>query len=1179
MGMDFTAEQQAVIDLRNANLIVSAAAGSGKTAVLVERIISLITDREKPADIDRFLIVTFTKAAAAEMKERLSVALLKLMEEHPEDKRLLKQESLIQNAMICTIDSFAFYVVRNHFTAIGLEPGFRPMDDGEKALMEADAMEMLLEEEYEKQLPEFLELVESYTAGTSEDTLEGMISALYRTALSEPFPERWLKEALLKNEQDTVSPYDSAWVLYGIKKAGSYLKKVIRACDEGIRLSSMEDGPAAYLENFAYIKNFAEIILNSSSYRDAVHAMENYSKPRLSSKKGKNEDPDIRARAKALADSAKELMEKAGVVYSYSEESLAEDIRLSSAHTAELIRLTLRYLEIFDGIKREKNVLDFPDMEHLALKILYDENEKTTPAAEEYRDYFEYVFTDEYQDSNMVQEYLLKAVVGEDNGFFVGDVKQSIYGFRHARPQIFLNRYERSSDTGTDRSIDLNKNFRSRENILTPVNDIFNVLMTKDRGGIEYDERARLYAGNMDYPEYEGSGAEYIKLYLSKDEDRLLEDSALKNYEALLCAKAIKDLFDKGYEVYDRERGKMRPVRYSDIVILVRQRGYEEALEEACARRGIPLYHESSAGYFDTPEIKLVLNALKVIDNPDDDISLYGTLTGFLKIFSDEDMAFFASLKKSRGGGLYENIVYASEDEGEIPDKIRRGANAFLGFLKKYRELSREAGVRELTEKMINENGFSERISAMPGGLQRRANLSMLLERADGFEQTSYRGLFRFVRYIKGLKDRDVDYGEAAVLDEKADVVRLMTIHKSKGLEFPVVIMPGLSQAFRFTDSLAECISDSDMGIALKAVDTGKRVIRKGFKYNVFSAKKRADAIAEEIRLLYVALTRAKEKLILIDAAVLGKEKLTPDIREPEEAGKYADLLRYAIINGDFPEHALIRSITEEELAANEAAVMDEALNKSKEGYEEVPDPGLLKEFERALEYTYAFPAYKGLFAKTTVTELKKAAYDDEPEAGETRAFPEKEVKDYVPSFIKPAEDGARRGTETHKLMENLPFDDLDALRQSKDLLNKHIEEEHRKGRLKNPELINLKEVVSFISSDLAKRMEEAKKEGKLYREQPFFFAVPATEFDSDFPEEEDILVQGVIDAFFEEDGALVLVDYKTDRLKSADDFIKLYAKQLEIYARALEQIRGLKVKEKLIYSFCLGSTIEITSE
>ena len=1222
----YTEEQQAVIDARNSNLLVSAAAGSGKTAVLTQRIVSLINDPEEPADIDSMLIVTFTKAAAAEMRERIGSAIAAEMEKAPDNMHLAKQETLLHNAQITTIDSFCLFVVKNHFSAIELDPGFRAMDEAERTLLKEDVLEEILEEEYARQDEAFVNLVESYEVKGNEGIIEKMIFSLFEAANSEPFPEKWLKKALEENEAATVSDVkNSRWFTELLRDTDKDIRAGLDHVKKAMELAGLEGGPKRYLPVLQDLKSLLESMHKAVDYDEKRRLYGSYEKQKLSSAGSKGENKDITKKAKDYLDSAREIVDDLGGRFLLTDEEIMSSYRASADNTAELIRLVLCFIERFGKKKREKNVIDFADMDHFALQILLEEKDGDmvpSPAALEYRDYFKYIFVDEYQDSNLVQEYIIKSIARDDNYFMVGDVKQSIYRFRHAKPEIFIRKYESFSDEGRDRRIDLNKNFRSRDTVLDFVNDVFERIMYKDFAEIDYDDRAKLYVG-ADYPDDTEDVYKSELLHLSLEKGRLssrrrrmagadggdlaanasegndsgddvsagkAEDAMLAEgraeYEALLVGIKILELMKQGFRVKDKESGEMRPVEFRDIVILERSRANEDVVKKIFDDLGIPLYYGSKTGYFSATEIRLVMNALQTLDNPRQDIPLYSTVTSFKAVLSDEDMAILKGWSRQNGGQfcLYDILSAAAEADASLPENkdiagLPEKCAAFLEWLDRHRDMARFVSIRVLLDRLLAESNYIAGITAMPDGDQRRANISMLLERAAEFEKTSYYGLFHFVRYISRLKEKEVDYGEAGILDENANVVRLMTIHKSKGLEFPVVFVINLRKKINQKDSSGHCLVDSELGVALKAIDPVKRISRKGLKYMSFASKLEKDAIAEELRVLYVALTRAKEKLIITDVEELNEDGSPRDICRPEEAKNCMDMIRYVINMTDVSEKKYEIDLSEKDLAVSIVERGDEAIEAARELLmsDIKPDPKLLELLEKKSEYRYGYPSLQGLFTKTTVSELKKAAYDDELEA---HMFEEKEPDTYIPLFAgEEHTDAAGRGTAYHKAMELLPFERLSESGTSleeiiKETLNKAVTD--NKMTENAAKSIRISDIALFAGQELAGEMSEAANAGKLYKEQPFFYAVPARRFDEHFPEGESVLVQGVIDACFEKDGVLTLLDYKTDRVKSAEQLVDRYKIQLEIYSEALEQISGKRVGRRVIYSFALNKIILI---
>ncbi|MBR3308242.1 MAG: helicase-exonuclease AddAB subunit AddA [Lachnospiraceae bacterium] len=1173
--IEYTPEQKTVIDSRDCQMLVSAAAGSGKTAVLTQRIISLISDKERPADIDRFLIVTFTKAAAAEMRERIGSAIAAYLAEHPGDRRMSRQAVLLNNAQISTIDSFCNFVVKNNFADIDLEPGFRTMEEGEGKLLLQDALDEILEEEYAAGSEGFINLVDSYVTGGNESTLEKMIKKLLNQVRSYPDPEAKLRASL---EEESV--LGEEW--YGFLKKRSLLliKEIYALVTEAEKLCREPDGPDKYLPTVEEYKLLTERLSAAEEHNERVRLLGAFS-PKLTPVRTAKVDPELKERAQALINKAKDYVGKLRKYFSRDEESECAALEQAVNNIHELARLALRLLERFGEKKRERQVVDFNDMEHFALKILTrEEDGRLVPskAALEYRDYFEYIFIDEYQDSNYLQEYVLSAIARENNRFMVGDVKQSIYRFRQARPEIFMDKYDSFSEEGSSRRIDLSSNFRSRKEVLDFVNDVFEVIMTRESCGIEYDMSARLKP-EARYPGPEGD--EYITeietLVYDEEAEEVKDKTEL---EALMAARRISSLMREGFKVYDRDLDALRPVRYSDIVVLARSASsYDKAMTKVFAANDIPLYCGKGKGYLSAAEVRRVLDALRLIDNPRQDEALYGTLVHFLELMDDEDMVKLR--KGDTGRPLIESIrSYPDSEgaEGETAAKCRKA----LEWLAEYRKYAGYMTVRELTVRLIEKSGYLDRASAMPGGVQRRANLKLLLERADEFEKSSYRGLFHFIRYIGQLKEIDADPGEADTISEDADVVRLMTIHKSKGLEFPVVICLGFRKEFNKSDLRDSLLLDPDLGMALYSVDTAGRQKYMNLKRRAMSDKMEYDLLAEEMRVLYVALTRAKEKLIITDiVSENDAEAGTPDrkagIMDVLGCKGLMELIRCSMAGRSF-SHCRERLLRLGELR-------DMMIATDAKGF---ADRGMLFDDSRPLdkelldliasekERVYTHEGLRGLYTKTSVSELKRAAFEDE-EAG--YIFETERREAYVPDFVKTEEgsSGAARGSAYHRFLELTDFTKCPE-KPDAAWIEETVAARLKSGRLSSEyaALIRPDAFIRFFSQELARRMSAAAVKGKLKKEQPFFMAVDARRVKPDAPEGESVVIQGVIDVFFEEEDGLVLLDYKTDRVSDAGELEKRYKLQLELYAEAMERILHKKVKERLIYSFALDKVIAL---
>jgi len=1194
-AVEYTEEQKKVINLRDANILVSAAAGSGKTAVLTERIISLLLDGKNPVDIDRFLIVTFTKAAAAEMRERISGAISDALEKTPEDEHLQRQSALLHNAQITTIDSFCLFVIRNNFGDIGLDPGFRIMDEGEKKLLMKDVLTEVLESYYEREDEDFHHLVECYCVGGKETELEKLILDLYAFSMSMPYPMEYLECAAADYGKDTPEDiFDAPWWKESEAYRKSLLDTALKESMESLAICQEEGGPARYLPMVSAQAELADKLAQTKlsgaeGYQNCYRLFAENPILAFPGGKSKSEDEELKALAKAHRDVGKACLEELrDKFYSQSPEEIAEESRYISRAAEKLLEVVREFFKAFAAVKREKNVIDFTDMEHFALDILMKkENGEIVPTktALEYREHFAYVMVDEYQDSNYVQEYILKCVAGDNNYFMVGDIKQSIYRFRLAKPEIFLGKYNTFAETGKDVRIDLNKNFRSRSEVLDSVNDVFEAIMMPPAASMEYDEKAKLKKGAV-YPEAEGNVTEMIVIENPEEEEKEALDAAEGKHgvEALYVAERIRSLMQT-HRVAQKGGKGTRPIEYRDIVILLRSmEGWGEEFKQMLEEKGIPAFCTEKSGYFSAMEVKEVLNFLQVLNNPKQDIPFYGVMTSYFGGFTEEEAAQIkaAEMEKRPADAptpfLYDALL-AYDGEG-LKEKKER----LLERIASYRDKVSYVKIRDLLELILRETGYMEYVTAMPGGQKRKANLLLLLEKARVFESTSYHGLFHFVRYINQLKEQDVDYGEAGAPDENANVVRIMTIHKSKGLEFPVCFLCGMGKKINKKDAGNAVLADTQLGIGLDYINPLERVKRSGFKKRMMSHKITAECIAEEMRVLYVAMTRAKEKLIMT-AVVPDAEKCADKLPEKgalslleiSKASTCLDFILQAYADrGRLTDY--VHFLTAQDLQAmGIAAEVKKEIAYQK--LEEEPSGELREAIREKFAFVYGYPELKGLYTKTTVSELKKLAYE---EHDGVLMFEEPEREAYIPAFVRETEEGSVgtvRGSAYHRVMELVPYRNLpEESSAQEEFLQKVIADNLSAGRLSKEyaDLVRIKKCRGFLESPLAGRMREADRNGLLFKEKAFFMGVPAKELRDSFPEKETILVQGVIDVYFEEEGELVLADYKTDRVSAEEELIKRYRVQLDIYARALEQITGKKVKEKIIYSFALNKVISI---
>ena len=1271
MGMKFTPEQQRVIELHNSNILVSAAAGSGKTAVLVERIIRMICDGEHPADIDRLLIVTFTNAAAAEMRERIAAGITARLEADPGNEHIQKQSALLHNAQITTIDSFSLFLIRNHFNEIGLDPDFRVADEGEIKLLQQEVLAQLLEDAYAGQfVPEapeqFHACVEYFCPGGRESVLEQHILNLSLYAGSFPWPAEWLEER--KNDYaagDMEALVHSDYGQYLTERVNRTVEGCLEKLREVKRLCELPDGPYMYGELTEAEIEQLERLTSCKDLEEQAAKVPAVTFARLPSKKDDSVDPAKRELAKAIRNSVKDTLSDLSESYFKTPLELAvEQGKACREPLRMLLDLVLEFDRRLLATKQERHLIDFSDMEHYALQILLkrEKVEETgsigtdraktkyrivpSDVAMEYRQYFQEILIDEYQDSNLVQEYLLSAISGEEEGrynrFMVGDVKQSIYKFRLARPELFLEKYDTYQETGDLCRIDLAKNFRSRIQVVDAVNDVFSRIMSREIGGIAYDDKAALYPGAV-YPAQEDPAYGSELLLIRKPEKGEREESGIgeqhaegagvlvdydnvRQLEALAIAARIKQL--KGsLQVMEKSAGELRPVRYSDMVILLRTTsGWDEEFKKILEQQGIPVYITSKTGYFGALEVQELLQFLRVLDNPRQDIPLFGVMQSVFGGFTQEEIA------QIRSGGeghsrkrmtLYEALkevaqsgrtveegeeISAGESAGEEAE-LSQKADTFLQRIGHYRDLTPFTSIRDLLQRILDDYDYLNYVTALPAGSKRRANVEMLLTKASAFEKTSYFGLFHFIRYMEQLEKYDVDYGEADTLDENADVVRIMSIHKSKGLEFPVVFVSGLSKRFNMQDANQSLIVDMDLGVAVDYVDSVRRIKNKTLRRTVLSAKMKEDNLAEELRVLYVALTRAREKLILtavLDKAdekwelaqMTGQERLT--YLDFCEAGSYMDFLLPIL-----PQTGIaVKTLRTEDLAVEELREQLRMGDRREQlrliACGETTLTGDPEENERKLmylrerfAYQYPHPGLQKLYTKTTVSELKIAAMAEKDEAA-FHTFEEKEVVPYIPGFRREQEkvSGAVRGNAFHRTMELLDFTYLFTESGLFTGCPNNYEEYRRgldKNRLQNrleeflqretislrlteeyAKAVSLPKILNFLEQELAYRMWRAQEQGLLYREQPFVLGIDAKRLDPDLPEGEKVLIQGIIDVFFIEDGEIVLLDYKTDVIDSLEALWNRYNVQIQYYEEALTKLMQMPVKERILYSFYL---------
>ena len=1227
MAINWTKEQKAVIESRNRNLLVSAAAGSGKTAVLVERIIRMITEGENPLDIDQLLVMTFTKAAADEMRERVLLAVDEKLKEDPENGHLQMQAAMIPYARITTIDSFCLGIIREHYNQLDIDPAFRVGDEGELLLLRGSVMEQLLEDYYEAGDEEFSRFVETYATGKSDRGIEDHIMAVYNFSGSNPWPEKWL-EACEKELEDYEEGSDdrlmeTEWMRFLMwdvaMQTGEFcaqLKEALAVCDE-------ENGPAAYIPMLTSDLRMLQAIGNAKDYGCLNELLGSASFDRLASIRSKEIDADKKSFVTGCRDRVKKAVGKLRDLYCFeSIETVVRDLKGTAGAVRMLLRLAGEFHDRYQEAKQEKNLVDFGDLEHYALEVLLEETgegERTpSAAADELSRQFEEILVDEYQDSNDVQEALIHAIsrerFGTPNVFMVGDVKQSIYKFRLARPELFLKKYESyPREDGLYQTIELHQNFRSRDSVLSGINEVFYQIMTKGLGGILYTEDAALHAGAVFEPTEETVGGK-LELHMVNTGGGLLkqleadpaDDYTSREMEAKLIAARMKELInpETGLKVWDKKEKRYRTACYGDMVILLRSlSGFAEDFVNILMNEGIPAYAERRTGYFTAIEVETVLCFLSIIDNPMQDIPLAAVLKSPIVGATDEELArlmavFKRTAKKGQDRGIYGAWMYYLENS---PEDEREGAlygklAAFSDELAEYRRIAGYLSIHELLYIIYENTGYYDYIAAMPAGEARQANLDMLVEKASAYEKTSYSGLFHFIRYIENLKKYDTDFGEAALAGDE-NTVRILSIHKSKGLEFPVVFLAGMGKKFNKQDLYGKILIDPDLGIATDYLDLELRVKTPTLKKNVLRRRLELEALGEELRVLYVAMTRAKEKLIMTGTDRYLDKKLErfSDIKRTagqipftilSTADSFLDWLLMSL-SGKLSESALlsdagaetglmtVRSYSVADLVgveiehqAEKKLSKEELLNfDCARIYDEAYAAGI----SAAFAYRYPHTADIGLHTKLSVSELKKQGQLIDEE--ESTFLPT------IPAFLleesgkKDQGGGAFRGTAYHRALELLNFPGMKTISDVEMALDTFRREKYMDEE--SLSLLDAGILWNFLSSPLGRRMSAAQAKGLLYKEQQFVIGIPAREMEV-CSSDELVLIQGIIDAYMEEEDGLVLIDYKTDHVVRGRESLltERYGIQLEYYKRALEQMTGKKVTEKIIYSLTLQEEI-----
>lgn len=1146
--MRFTEEQQFIIDNRDSELLVSAAAGSGKTAVLVTRIIERLLDQEDETTLDNLLVVTFTKAAAAEMKERVSIALEQALSANEQNHYVADQMVKLSSAKITTIHSFCLSVIREHFDIVDIDPAFRVADESEVILMRKDIMAKVLESAYEAGSDAFYSLVESYAGGKTDTYLENLMISVWQFAGSMPRPHIWLQEQLLHNDDD--GP-----ILQGLKEiVVGITEHVARQLDKIEKYLSLDEGLSFYQPIYEEYRSFCYHVLMEDEPKAVLRAYQSFEKLKLPAKR-KGFDLELKVKAKAAFD----------VIHKVVTDKRSQFLNLSLEDKGSIEPLKGLYeiISLFDQeystIKKKRRVIDFSDIEHMALDLLAEYNEETgsfqaTDIAKAYN--FSEVMIDEYQDSNLLQEVILRSVSGEIKGkpnmFLVGDVKQSIYKFRMAKPELFMEKYDRYSSEGQYIKSHMTQNFRSNQPVIDSVNTVFEVLMTKSFGGITYDQFARL---NKGFP-YEHETVD------KKTEMLMIDRSAYNNesrdtLEAIAIATRIDQLISSGMLIYDKTRDGYRPVNYKDIVVLHRSpKSVAESFKNVFRTAAIPLYMDQSTGYLKAMEVSTLVNLLKLIDNPEQDVALAAVLKSPLVQLSSESLATIR-LASPEGTFYHAMMVYIKSDLYQ--EDLYEALTAFINRLDKWRIRSRFLRIDQLLSEIMDESNYLLYMLSLPSGSKRVKNVELLISRAVSYENTGYQGIYQFLRYIDYIEKYDIELGEATMVSAHDQVVSLMSIHKSKGLEYPVVFIAGMDKQFNKQDLNKQVVMHQDFGLGCDLVDIDKRYRRTSLKKEVIKYKLLQEALEEETRILYVAMTRAREKLIMVGA--------TKDIEKSVLKWENQDLSSYSKLEAmsyqDWLMPMCLRLNESIELKMPYELSLIEASDNLLDS-EELIDHSPI-DIEGLFSWNYQHTVATQVKASMSVTELKLIG----------RHLPKEEIslEKVVPGFIDTdteAYSGADIGTLYHRILYLMPVD----IGPDEESVKAFLYEMVTKEQLKQVEidLIEIDKMVTLLKHDLWQQILEA---DYVKREMPFVMGVDGSKIDP-LSDEDMIMIQGIIDLFYVSGNNAVIVDYKSDKVPSGGShmLLKRYGSQLDLYKQALEDVMGYKVVGCYIYALSTGDLI-----
>ena len=1192
----WTREQQQVIDLRNRSMLVSAGAGSGKTAVLVERIIQMISDETHPVNIDSLLVVTFTNAAAAEMKERIGAAIQNALLSNPMSAHLYQQSLLLQKAQITTLHSFCLDLVRQNFFRLGIDPNLKIADETENQLLLAETLDEMLESHYSNSegLDAFIQLMDCY-GGREDEALRDMILRLYHMAQSMANPEMWLHHIGYELQID--------WLKYAQTDIIAELRRAQKQMVKAIQTASMDDGLSGYTQHMETEYNWISELLESFARLDMQEDGDGWELcaqrlmtggfMRLPAVKKNTCDDDIKTQAAAYRDKAKKIINTVQEQYfSRPKDVLLKEVEEQLPVRRQLSDLTIELIARFQQKKAEKGIMDFHDMEHFCYQLLYHTLEDGTivysELAELLKQQYTEILVDEYQDINDLQEAILQAVSRENNLFMVGDIKQSIYGFRMANPGLFAEKYNvfshtseevRYDDTENNVRIDLNRNFRCRVNIVDGVNEVFQQIMTGQNGDLVYDRHAALIYG-ANYPDVTAGMQEIpeqIQLMVLTDPDvqeEIFEETEPEHEQPMgtmeaegsVIARAIQKLMQDNAKVYDKHLGQYRSITWRDIVILLRSPKtagtvYARIMKEY----DIPAAVDAGDGYFSAWEIQVMIALLHIIDNPLQDIPLLAVLKAPFFNFNEDELAQIRMLSPK---AYYYQCMELAVSDMHISEELCAKTSVFLQTLHDWRALSRQIDLAQLIWQLYKDTGFYEYVGVLQDGIQRQANLRALHERAKTYETTSFQGVFMFLRFLEQMQNNQADLEPAKVLGDNDNVVRIMSIHKSKGLEFPVVFLGGMGRKFNFRDTQQDFLLDKEYGMAFSAVDNALEIRYKTIAQRVISQRKRNELLQEEKRVLYVAMTRARERLYLVGSC--DKPEFRKEL-EPEQAMCYLDWLLPLNLHAPLWNVQYLSQMSlddAEENTEHDSMTLRELLDCGAP----LPDKSIwYNQIAAQLMWQYDKPQFTVMKAQSSVTELKHKFRRDVQEAAFTVQFDER------PQVLKEKTllTSAEKGTLLHLILSKVDLN-ADITEDALSVLVNQLEAEDYISQGVT-EQIELQDVLAFFQSSLGQRLIAADDDNR-YRELPFIVALDSHIVNSDLPKgEKSILVQGIIDCLWREDDGWVLVDYKSDRLGKHQTHLlnERYGGQIALYRYAVEQILKEPVKESYFYHTATGSIVK----